>query len=208
MVSTLYTRGVNTLEIIAVVTGIASVLFSIRRHVLTYPIGLISVLLYVWFCYHGGLYGDMMVNLFFAILSITGWYAWDANADTEHLVPISALAKRHRYSYLFASLVLILCIWFVLHYFTTSTVAFPDAFVTGLSVIGMILMNQRKIEHWWCWIIVDACSIPLFWSKGLPLTSLQFGLLHCFAWWGFFSWRQQLSALDNDVLKEGFNKPA
>ncbi len=182
----------NPLELIAVITGIGSVLFSIQRHVYTYPIGLISVLLYVWLCFQGGLYGDMTVNIFFGFLSISGWIAWYQNADDSQHVSIGTLSAAQRIKFCLFLIGSIGIVWLILSYYTNSTVAFTDSVVTGFSVIGMILMNQRRIEHWICWLVVNMISIPLFWSKGLPLTSVQFFFLLCFSVWGFYAWKKKL----------------
>ena len=64
----------------------------------------------------------------------------------------------------------------VYHYFDrwTSWTAYIDTFTTALFFVGMWLMARRKIEHWIFWIIGDIISVPLYFYKGLTITSLQY----------------------------------
>ena len=186
-------RPDTIIELIAVITGIVSVIFSVRRHVLTYPIGLVSVVLYIYLCFTAGIYADMGVNLFFGILSISGWIAWHKHADSNHQIAVQVLRPLPRLGYVLVVLLFWIVITCLLHRFTDSKVPALDASVTALSIVGMILMNARAIEHWIIWILVNAISIPLFWIRGLELTSLQFLVLLILAVQGFWQWRMELS---------------
>ena len=63
-------------EIIAVATGIFSVWFAKKENILVYPIGIISVLLYVYICLEVKLYADAAINAYYFVVSIYGWYYW------------------------------------------------------------------------------------------------------------------------------------
>jgi len=65
----------------------------------------------------------------------------------------------------------------------------------------MWLMAKRKIENWIFWIVGDVISIPLYFYKGLSLTSFQFLLFTALAVWGYRSWKKiidssQLTAIE------------
>ena len=178
------------LEPIAVISGIGSVVYSKQRHVLTYPVGLVSVLIYVWLCFSAGLYGDMSVNVFFAVLSVTGWIQWFNASNSEYVVAPEKLTSNEIKKYIFKAVLFFLLIYWVLRTYTDSSVPVIDGVVTTGSVLGMILMNNRKIEHWLVWIVVNTLSMPLFWMKGLPLTSLQFFVLLVFSVQGYREWKK------------------
>jgi hypothetical protein len=44
-------------------------------------------------------------------------------------------------------------------------------------VIAQILMMRRKLESWWVWLLVNTVAVPLYYSRGLHLTSILRGLL-------------------------------
>ena len=70
--------------------------------------------------------------------------------------------------------------------------AYLDALTTAIFFVGMALMARRKIEHWVFWIVGDIISIPLYFYKGLTLTSLQYVIFTLIAIFGYRSWKKIL----------------
>ena len=60
-----------------------------------------------------------------------------------------------------------------------------DTLTTAIFFVGMGLMARRKIEHWLFWIVGDIISIPLYFYKGLTLTSLQYVIFTLIAIYGY-----------------------
>src|SRR5690554_698311 len=79
----------SALEWIAVTTGILSVWYSMKENILVYPVGIISVLIYVYLAFQYKLYADMGVNFYYFIVSVYGWYYWTHGADTQAQVPVT-----------------------------------------------------------------------------------------------------------------------
>lgn len=73
------------LEFIAVITGIASVVYSRRENILVYPVGMISTGIFIYLYIRHGLYADASVNFYYTVMSIIGWYMWSkkSSAFTE-----------------------------------------------------------------------------------------------------------------------------
>ena len=66
-----------TLEIVAVFFGIVSVLYAKKENIRVFPTGIVSTVLYVYICYEFTLYGDMVINLYYTLMSFYGWYVWN-----------------------------------------------------------------------------------------------------------------------------------
>ena len=64
------------LEFIAFVFGILSVWFAKKENILVYPTGLIATIISVYLLFIAGYLGDMMINGYFTIMSVYGWYKW------------------------------------------------------------------------------------------------------------------------------------
>ena len=64
------------LEITAVVFGIVSVYLNARQNPWGWGTGLVNVGLYTLIFWQGKLYALMGLQVFFAIISIYGWYQW------------------------------------------------------------------------------------------------------------------------------------
>ena len=73
------------LEILAAGFGIASVWFAKQEKIWVYPTGIISTLIYIYICYKFVLYGDMIINVYYSIMSVYGWYMWTRIRDDVKL---------------------------------------------------------------------------------------------------------------------------
>ena len=77
-----------SLEITAVIFGFLSVWFSKENNIWVYPTGMISTSIFVYLLFKWGLLGDMMINGYYFIMSIYGWYIWTRKVDPNHYTPI------------------------------------------------------------------------------------------------------------------------
>lgn len=44
----------------------------------------------------------------------------------------------------------------------------------AFSVLGQLLLMKRRLESWWCWLVVNTLAIPLYLSRGLYLTGVLY----------------------------------
>ncbi len=167
-------QQLSWLEAIAVFMGILSVYFSTKQHIWVYPTGIVSVLIYVWICFDYGLYADMGINAYYFGMSIYGWYLWKQPKKDGKALAVTWLDARGWLVSLGIFAVSYLLLVTVLLEFTDSTVPYWDSFTTASAFVAMWLMAKKKVENWIFWILTDLVSIPLYFHKGLLLTSFQY----------------------------------
>lgn len=189
-----YPAYLIALEFIAVVFGVISVLFAKKNNILVYPTGLVSTILFVYILYKFQLYGDLIINIYYSIMSFLGWYLWSKTKGGHEEFPISTISRKE---FVISSLIFLITLTFValIYYFFdkfTHWTAYVDALTTGLFFVGMWLMAKRKIENWIFWIIADIISIPLYFYKGLTFSSFQFILFTFIAILGYKEWKKYL----------------
>lgn len=181
------------LEWIAVITGLMSVWFSMKENILVYPTGIISVLIYVFLAFQYKLYADMGVNAYYFVMSVYGWYYWiHPQNDSREQVPVTTNDQREQMITIGILLGSFGILYFVLSNFTDSDVPFWDSTTTCFAIAGMWLMARKKLESWIAWIITDVISIPLYFYKGLVLTSFQFLVFTGLAIAGLIAWRKSM----------------
>ena len=98
------------LELIAVVFGVISVLFARKNNILVYPTGLVSTILYVYILFEFQLYGDLIINFYYTIMSVLGWYLWSKTKDGAEEFPISTINRKE---ILFSTLIFTITLTFV-----------------------------------------------------------------------------------------------
>jgi nicotinamide mononucleotide transporter len=191
------------LEIIAVILGIASVWYAKKDNILVFPTGMISTLIYVYLLWKWTLWGDMMINGYYFIMSIYGWYCWTRKKGDSVEFPISVISSNEKRNSLFIFIFTVAFVVAVYHYFNkfNTWYAYVDTFVTGIFFIGMWLMAKRKIENWVFWIIGDLVSIPLYFAKGFTFTSFQYIVFTIVAVYGYLEWKKTLNS-SQQALKE------
>ena len=180
-------------EFIAVITGIASVIFSRKENILVYPVGMISTGIFIWLYLTHGLYADASVNFYYTVMSIVGWAMWSKKRDGKTTLHITASSKkdwRNAVIFFFACWVIL---YLLLSRFTDSTVPMADSFTSAAAFTGMWLMNKKKLENWTWWIITDLASIPLNFYKHLVFASFQYLVFLILAVMGYITWRKKIS---------------
>ena len=180
------------LEFIAVIAGIASVVFSRKENILVYPVGMINTGIFIFLYITHGLYADASVNFYYTVMSIIGWVMWSKKTNGKKALLITRSTKRDwRNSLLFFAACWII-LYFLLHHFTDSTVPIADSFTSAAAFTGMWLMNKKKLENWTWWIITNLASIPLNFYKHLVFTSFQYLVFLVLAVMGYISWRKKI----------------
>ena len=182
-----------SIEGLAVSTGLASVWFSVKERIWVYPIGLISVSIYVYLSFIYGIYADMGINIYYFLMSIYGWYRWLQPSESG----VAKEITRNSGKEWLLSIVLFLLSWVILFVilqrFTDSEIPLWDSLTTSLAIVGMWLMAEKKVEHWLFWIATDLLSIPLYYYKDLLLTSGQFFVFTILAVIGWLQWNKSFS---------------
>jgi nicotinamide mononucleotide transporter len=182
------------LELVAVFFGLLSVIFSWRNNILVFPTGMISTAIFVYLLLKWALLGDMMINGYYFMMSVYGWYIWTRKVDAAHVTPITRTSvKEHKISaVIFVTTLIFVFIVYQAFDKWNSWTAYVDTITTAIFFVGMWLMAKRKIENWIYWIIGDIISVPLYLYKGFTFTSFQYFLFTFIAIGGYVSWKKQI----------------
>jgi len=189
-----YEIGDIFLEIVAVVMGLASVYFAKKDHLWVYPTGMISTAIYVYLLVQAGLVGDVLINAYYFIMSVYGWFYWTQKKEGITVHAIASINRRETLMSVFLFIGSIVGVGLLYVFFDKAKdwTAPVDTLTTTLFFVGMWLMARRKIQHWIFWIIGDVISVPLYLVKGLGLTSLQYIIFTLIAIFGYREWKKRL----------------
>lgn len=178
-----------------VLFGILSVVFSKMNNIWVYPTGLISTAVYVYILAVYGLLGDMLINAYYFIMSIYGWYVWTRKIDGQYVTPVSRTTPKEKKYSIWIFLVTMTFVALVYQFFNKwqSWYSYTDILTTAIFFVGMWLMAKKKIENWIYWIVGDIISVPLYAFKGLVFSALLYFILTIIAIYGYFAWRKLLN---------------
>ena len=183
------------LEFLAFIFGIISVVYAKKENILVYPTGIICTVITIYLLYRAQYFGDMMMNVYYSIMSIYGWWNWSRVKDNHYIVLIS---KTNKKEYLIASFFFLLTIGitFFVYKMNLDSLEIPnyiDIFTSGIFFTAMWLMANKKIESWIFWIVGDIITIPLYSYRGLGILSLQYLIFLILAIQGYYEWKKTLN---------------
>lgn len=191
------------LELVAIVFGFLTVIYSKRENILVFPTGMVQTGIFVYILFVYGLLGDMLINAYYFIVSIIGWYLWTRKVDESHYIPITKTTSKEKlWSLLLfvATLLFVTIVYRLADRFNVWT-DYVDTLTTAIFFVGMWLMAKKKLENWVYWIVGDIITVPLYWYKGLIFTSLQFFIFTIIAFYGYKAWKKNLNKSPQTLLK-------
>ncbi len=183
------------LEFIAFVFGIMSVWYAKKENILVYPTGLIATIITTYLLYITGYLGDMMINGYFSIMSVYGWYNWSRKeSDTDNL----AITRTNNTEKIIGILLFVITIFVVfgVYKFFDYKIQkdnYIDIFASGIFFTGMWFMAKKKIENWTLWILGDLIVTPLYAYRGLGMLSLQYLIFTILAISAYLEWKKILN---------------
>jgi len=183
------------LEFIAFVFGIISVWFAKKENILVYPTGLIATIITTYFLYVTGYLGDMMINAYFSIMSLYGWYKWSKGKANQNELPISRTDKKEKIIGIALFVITVIVVYAIYKFFdyTINKDNYIDIFASGLFFTGMWYMALKKIENWTLWIIGDIIVTPLYAYRGLGMLALQYLIFTIIAIAAYLEWKKILN---------------
>ena len=182
------------LEAIAFVFGIASVWYAKKENILVYPTGLIATIITVYLLYKAEYFGDMMMNFYYSIMSIYGWWNWSRKKNDKVVVPISRTTFKEKIIGILLVVLTMVVTYGVYNYFGSEikTENYIDIFTSGIFFTAMWYMANKKLENWTLWIFADLITVPLYAYRGLGMLSLQYLIFTILAIQGYIAWKKSL----------------
>jgi nicotinamide mononucleotide transporter len=208
------------LEFIAAVFGVISVFYAKKENILVYPTGIISTALYVYLLSQWVLYGDLIINIYYTIMSLYGWYMWTHISDKTHQALVITRTNFndkikvfgififtaifvilvYRYYEVMPNLSFSESVDYAYQHLTSGSLIefrkatpYLDTFTTAAAFVAMWLMANKKIENWIFWILTNIVSIPLYFVKGYGFTGIQYAIFLILAFLGYKAWKSHLN---------------
>lgn len=180
------------IEVIATVSGLIYLYYSIKGDIKLWFFGLVSSGLIAFVFFRSKIYADMGINLYYVVVSIYGWIHWAYyGSEKKKKMPVTRTSFYEILILLVATGVFYLAIAYILINFTDSTVPYLDSFTTAASITATWMLARKMLEHWIFWIVIDAFSIGLYIYKGLYPTTVLFLVYTIMAFVGYYQWHKQ-----------------
>ena len=186
-------------ELIGTACYLWSVWLITKRHILTWPVGIVSVLLYMALFYQIRLYSDAAEQVYYLVISVYGWWRWSQSSQEQggNAARVKYSSRRGIVIGLVVTAILSLVagafvsrVHLLLPTLFPEPASFPylDALTTVMSFTAMWLMARKRSESWLYWIVVDIIGVGLYYAKEVRFIALLYVVLLVMAIKGLSAW--------------------
>ena len=162
------------MELLAVILAIAYLLLVIRQNIWCWICAGISSAIYVWLFIGARLYMESFLYGFYVAMAVYGWVTWQRGGSDEADLPVRMWPLRIHAAAVAAIMVLAVTSGSLLETYTDAAYPYIDSLTTFAAIWATFLVARKVFENWWYWLLIDAVSIFIYWTRELELTALLF----------------------------------
>lgn len=174
-------------ETIAVILSITYVILAAKPSIWCWPLAFISSILFVVVFFQSKLYLESILNGFYALMAIYGYYSWQKlNSTTSNFVQ----KKSFRFHIILISIGILFSIltgWLFNNY-TDAQLPYLDATTTIFAIFATIMVTKKLLSNWIYFISIDLASIYMYWQKELFATVFLYLVYIIIAILGYINW--------------------
>ena len=177
------------LEIVAVILGIIYVVLAAKNKISCWIFGILgSLLSIVLFVIYAKLYAEAVLYIFYVLAGIYGWINWKKQKNETEVYQRNI--KIHLIIFIIGIALSVLLYYVMTHLFDDAKKPLIDSFTTIFSFIATYLTTKKWIENWIYWIVIDAVTTYLYFSRGLEIYAILMLAYSIIAVYGYFQWKK------------------
>ena len=180
---------IQTLEFPAALFGLCNVYLAAHANRWNWLFGIATTSLYIIIFLNVKLYADTGLQGVFLLLQFHGYYQWLYGGTNRTTLVIERANLQTWVKAGLATITILSFLTYLLTRFTDSTTVYSDALITTLSLIAQWMFNNKWLENWLLWIVVDVISVGVYLEKSLYFTSVLYALLLIIAIFGYLHWK-------------------
>ena len=179
----------NWLDATAVATSYACTWLCVVQSRLNYPVGIISVALYSYIFWIAGFTALAAFNLYLVGSLVYGWFRWSSDAAPRLVTSLQF--DRWTLGYVAIGLsVAAICV--AVNQYAPGTFGTFDIMLAALSGVAQLLLDNKRLQTWHVWFVVNILSMWAFYYAGMYIVLLQYVMFTINALIGYSSWKRSM----------------
>lgn len=179
-------------EVLAVVLAVAYLVLAIRQNIWCWAAAAVSTVLYLFIMFQSRLYMESVLQLFYLVMAVYGWYSWSHPAKGESELKVTTWPLRLHLFAIASVLVLVYISGDLLARYSDAALPHLDSFTTWGAIVATFMVARKVLENWLYWFVIDAVSIGLYLNRDLFFTAALFGAYLVMIVIGYRSWRASM----------------
>lgn len=189
----------SAVELFAAIVSAWAVWLTTRRRALSWPVGLVSVIVYAWVFVDAKLYSDALLQGIFGVMIVYGWWRWSQHLGDDGKVRIAALPTLRASGHIALGAIGAVLLGAFMHRYTDAALPWLDATLTAYSLVAQWWQAKRHTAAWWLWIVVDVIYVGEYIYKDLKITAVLYAGFVVLAIIGLRQWQQARDAVAVDT---------
>jgi len=181
------------LEMFAFVFGILGVWLTAKQNIWCWPVGLANVILSFFVFFFAKLYADVLLQIFYLVMTIYGWYEWLYGGEKKTKLSIRRIKMNETFILISIGGVASMITGELFSRYTNAALPYWDSLVAVWGVIATWAMARKILEHWIMWIVIDLICTIIYTYKGLYFFTALYFLFVILAVYGFIVWKKNYS---------------
>lgn len=182
-------KATSIIEWLAVLSSLTYVVLAAKRMLICWWFAFIGSSLFVYLCYVGHLYIESILQLFYVVMAVVGWFSWKLSKADD--VEIKTWSFKNHVLNIVVSGFVALLLGFIFDHYTLQANPYVDAFTTCYSLSATFMVTRKIMGNWIYWIVIDLVSIYLYAQQDYYLTAVQYGIFTLLAIYGFMAWKKE-----------------
>lgn len=158
------------LQLIGAAISLVWVYLEYKASMWLWPIGIVLPIFYMAISWEARFIGNIAINAYYLVASVVGWVVWLRG----HSGAQKPIERAPRSAYAWAPLALVCGVAIYLLVSLGSALPWADAVSTTASVVGMIFLGRKWLEHWVCWMVANTTGALLWYVSGDYISAVVF----------------------------------
>ncbi|MET1255218.1 nicotinamide riboside transporter PnuC [Aliikangiella maris] len=178
-------------EWVAVILAVVYLLLAIKEHIGCWLAAFFSTAIYSVLFFDVNLYMESVLNIYYLVMAIYGYYQWRYKTQGEIIKPIIKWPVSWHLKLIIGILILVIASGWLLENYTDQDFAYLDSLTTWFAIATTYMVAKKVLENWIYWIVIDSVSIFIYLQKGFALTAVLFVSYLLLAFIGWLKWKQR-----------------
>lgn len=195
--------SLSLLEAFAVFTSYVCTFLCVMERRINYPIGAVSTVAYCVLFAQSALFASMAINAFLSVYLVYGWLRWKRDDVT---LPVTKMSTLSWVLTLIVAGTGYLAVVFLATWLG-GTLAWTDSLILVGTIMAQFMMDNKKIENWAVWALVNVFAIYTYFHAGLALAGFQYIFFLANTAYGYYMWRksredESVSRVERELIQQ------
>lgn len=178
--------SLNWLEVFAVLTSYSCTYLCVKERRINYPIGAVSSAAYAVLFVQSGLFASAVLNAYLVPTLVYGWIRWRRDTNTR---PVTRIQLKMVPVYIAIALVGYGGAALISQQLG-GAMAWTDSVILAGTILAQFLLDNKKLENWGVWALVNVFAIYTYMTSGLPLVAFQYVFFLANTAYGYIIWKR------------------